>query len=177
VYDRGEGTVDLGEKVESQMEWGDGDDLPGEGGDATDEVDVCFYDMDGLGKPGPVKEGPIWVRSDDAPNSYVANLEVGILGTLRVGHLYVCVCAGKEERRVVKRGYARAAGAGWRLLEKRSGDSIGVWGYALWTCGGCGECMDWVWVNVCMHACMYVCMYVCMHGAEQSMEQSISKKH
>ena len=59
--DRGEGIVDPGEEKEGQMERGDGDDLPGKGGDATDEVKVRVYEMGGLGKPGPVEveEGPM----------------------------------------------------------------------------------------------------------------------
>lgn len=57
--ERCEGIVDPGEEKEGQMERGDGDDLPGEGGDATDEVQVCVYEIGRLGKPGPVEEGPI----------------------------------------------------------------------------------------------------------------------
>jgi len=41
------------------MDWGDSDDLRGEGPDATDEVNVCFYDVGHLGQPGPVEGGPI----------------------------------------------------------------------------------------------------------------------
>lgn len=59
VDDRHEGIVDLGEEIDSQMDWGDGDELSGEGGDATDEVNVCVYETGRLGKPGPVEEGPI----------------------------------------------------------------------------------------------------------------------
>jgi len=36
--ERCEGIVGSGEEIEGQMEWSNGDDLPGEDGDATDEV-------------------------------------------------------------------------------------------------------------------------------------------
>lgn len=36
--ERCEGIVGSGEEIEGQMEWGNGDDLAGEDGDATDEV-------------------------------------------------------------------------------------------------------------------------------------------
>lgn len=57
--ERCERIVDSSEEKEGQMERGNGDDLPGEGGDATDEMEVCVYEMRHLGKPGPVEEGPI----------------------------------------------------------------------------------------------------------------------
>lgn len=60
--ERGEGRVDSGKEKEGQMERGDGDDLTGKGGDATDEVEMCVYEMGHLGKRGrvEVEEGPIF---------------------------------------------------------------------------------------------------------------------
>ena len=57
--ERCERIVDSGEEKEGQMERGNGDDLPGEGGDATDEMEVRVYKMGHLGKPGPMEEGSI----------------------------------------------------------------------------------------------------------------------
>jgi hypothetical protein len=53
---RGKGIVNSGEEKEGQMERGYGDDLPGKGGDATDEVEVCVYEMERL----EVEEGSIF---------------------------------------------------------------------------------------------------------------------
>lgn len=53
VKDRLESRIDLGEGIDGKVEWGDGDKLPGESADATDEVDMCVYEMGGLGRPGP----------------------------------------------------------------------------------------------------------------------------
>ena len=59
VNDGGEGLVDVSEKISGQMDWGDGEDLTGEGGDATDEVNVCIHEIGQLCKPGRAEERAI----------------------------------------------------------------------------------------------------------------------
>lgn len=96
VNDRGEGLVGLGKEIGKEIDWGNGNDVPGESGDATDEVNVRVYEMGGLGKPGRAEEGAIGLLSDDTPDSYITNLDMGDVGTLRAGHL--CGEGGKCRR-------------------------------------------------------------------------------